>query len=312
VSAPDGQAPPIDAHGDVDSPDVDSAHVDGADVDAGDIDGGHIEEAAETFVLSADRWHLEDERQFLHRSLDDARSELEAGDLGQADYDSLCRRDEARLGAVEAALRVLDDEDKAEAVAEATSRRRGRRWLLVVGLAALVAGTTLLAVDVATARAPGQPITGSVKVNQAQQVATQLAQATTLENEGSSSDIAEALIIYAHVLSEDPKQPVALRETGWLEWQNGVNTHERSFETEGTTLVKQSLAVAPNDYAAHLYLGTIDFVGAHDAAAAVVQYRAFFAEQPPAQLIASAASYIRDAYQAAGLPVPAQVPAAAG
>lgn len=289
MSAPDGQAPPA-APGDLD----------------------HVEE---TFVLSADRWHLEDEREFLRRSLDDAQSEFEAGDLERADYDALRRRDEARLGAVAAALRVLDAEDKdaedkeaAEADAHAPHRRG--RWLLAVGVAALIAGSTLLAFDLASPRAPGQPITGSIKVNTQKQIAIQLAQAAALVNENSTTAIQEALTIYAHVLQEKPDQPEALAETGWFDWEAGVQSGERSLRTEGTKLVKQSLTVQPDDYAAHLYLGTIDFEGAHDTAAAIVQYRAFFGEKPPAQLIARAAVFLRAAYQAAGLPLPPQVPPA--
>ncbi len=186
---------------------------------------GELDGVEETFVLSADRWHLEDEREFLRRSLDDAQSELEAGDLERADYDALRRRDEARLGAVEAALAVLDAEDEAEAEEESRRPRRRGRWLLVVGIAALVAGTTLLAVDLATPRAPGQPITGSIKVNTQKEVEIQLAQAATLVNENSTTAIQEALTIYARVLSEQPRQPQALAETGWFDWEAGVQSH---------------------------------------------------------------------------------------
>jgi len=273
---------------------------------------GSLDEIEETFVLSADRWHLEDEREFLRRSLDDAKSELEAGDLERADYDVLCRRDEARLGAVEAALRVLDAEDKEEAEAESRRPPHRGRWLLAVGVAALVAGATLLAFDLASPRAPGQPITGSIKVNTQKQIDIQLAQAATLVNENSTTATQEALTIYAHILQEQPRQPQALAETGWLEWEAGLHSDDKSLRTEGTTLVKQSLAVEPDNYAAHLFLGTIDFEGAHDTAAAIAQYRAFLKEKPPAQLIATAAPLLRAAYGAAGLPVPPQVPPAGG
>jgi hypothetical protein len=285
VSAPEGQAPPV-THND--------------------------ESLEETFVLSADRWHLEDEREFLRRSLDDAESELEAGDLDRADYDALRRRDEARLGAVEAALAVLDAEDEEEAEQQSRRPRRRGRALLFVGIAALVAGTTLLAVDLATPRAPGQPITGSIKVNTQKEVEIQLAQAATLVNENSASAIQEALTIYARVLSEQPRQPQALAETGWFDWEAGVQSHDAQLRAEGTALVKRSLAVERDDYAAHLFLGTIDFEGAHDAAAAVAQYGAFLAEKPPAALIAKAAAFLRAAYGAAGLPVPPAVPPATG
>ena len=272
---------------------------------------GELEDVGETYVLSADRWHLEDEAEFLRRSLEDAKSELEAGDLGRADYDALCRRDEARLGAVQAALGALDAEDQREAEAERRAPRRRGRWLLAVGLAALVAGATLLAFDLASPRAPGQPITGSLKVDTAKQIEVQLAQASALLSDNSTTATQEALTVYAHVLSEDPRQPQALAETGWLEWEAGVHGNDRPLRTEGTTLVKRSLAVEPDDYAAHLFLGTIDFEGAHDTASAITQYQAFLAERPPAQLIASAAPFLRAAYGAAGLALPAGVPPAA-
>jgi hypothetical protein len=277
----------------------------GAPAPPGDVGG-----VEETFVFSADRWHLEDEREFLRRSLDDAKSELEAGDLGRADYDALCRRDEARLGAIEAALAVLDAEEDGEAAQEARRPRRRGRLLLLVGVAALVAGAAILAYDLATPRAPGQPITGSIKVNVDKEVEIQLAQAATLVNENSTTDIQEALTIYARVLSEQPHQPQALAETGYLEWEAGVGSHDAQLRAEGTALVKQSLAVERDDYAAHLFMGTIDFEGEHDAAAAVVQYRTFLSEKPPADLITRAAPFLRAAYGAAGVPVPPEVPPA--
>jgi hypothetical protein len=277
---------------------------------------GELGDVPETYVLSADRWHLEDEAEFLRRSLEDAKSELEAGDLGRADYDALRRRDEARLGAVEAALRALDAEDQQEAEAETETesrapRRRGR-WLLAVGVAALVAGATLLAFDLASPRAPGQPITGSLKVDTTKQIAIQLAQAEALEGEHTTAATEEAITVFSHVLAEDPRQVEALSEGGWLVWQEGLHSDDRSLRIEGTTLVKHALAIEPGDYAAHLYLGTIDLEGSHDARAATVQYQAFLDEHPPADLISNAAPLLRTAFSEAGLALPAGVPPAGG
>jgi len=273
---------------------------------------GAVDGEEQVFVLSADRWHLEDEREFLRRSLDDAKSELEAGDLEHDDYDALCRRDEARLGAVEAALRVLDAEEVREKETEARRPRRRHRWLAVVGVLAIAAGATILAFDLASPRAPGQPFTGSIKVDTAKQIAVQLAQAASLEAEHSSTATEEAITIYAHVLAENPRQVVALTEGGWLVWQEGVHARDQSLRTEGKTLVKRALALEPGDYGAHLYLGTIELEGSHDAAAAVAQYRAFLDEHPPTDLIKSAASLLRTAFTDAGLAVPPQVPPAGG
>ena len=58
----------------------------------------------------ADRWRLNDERQFLVRSLEDADLEHAAGDLSDDDYAVLSRRDRARLADVEESLALLGPE----------------------------------------------------------------------------------------------------------------------------------------------------------------------------------------------------------
>ena len=55
----------------------------------------------------AERWRLDDEREFLVRSLEDAEREHAAGDLSDDDYDALTRRDRARLAGVEESLALL-------------------------------------------------------------------------------------------------------------------------------------------------------------------------------------------------------------
>ncbi len=55
-----------------------------------------------------DRWRLDDERDFLRRSLEDAAAEHAAGDLSDDDYRVLRARDEGRLAEVEGALGALD------------------------------------------------------------------------------------------------------------------------------------------------------------------------------------------------------------
>jgi len=263
------------------------------------------------------RWRLEDQRDFLVRSLADLGAEHDAGDIEQRDFDALRRRDEERLAAVEAELADLarrvaaaskEPDPAARRVPRARSRRRPR-WLAVVAVVALCAGTTLLVVKLASPRLPGQPITGSAAQNLAQTVQTQLAQATVLVNAGTATSLNQALALYERVLQEDPNQPQALAETGWLEWEAGYSQGRVDLEKAGRALVQRSLKVQPNDFGAHEQLGTIDLEQSHDASSAVTQYRAFLAEHPPKAQIAAAAHLIGEAFAEAGQPLPAGVPA---
>ena len=260
------------------------------------------------------RWRLEDQRDFLLRSLADLRLELDAGDIEPRDYEALVVRDQGRLSAVEAELLDLDIEEAAapdpatdaQPVAPARSRRRPL-WLAVIATVALTAGITLLVIHLASPRLPGQPETGSITQNLTQEVQTQLAEASALVDQGTQSSLAQALTVYRTVLTEDPDQPQALAETGWLEWEAGYSVGDSSLETTGKGLVQRSLKVEPNDYAAHLFLGTIELNQDHDPAAAVIQYDDFLSEHPPTSLITQAASLIKQADEAVGRPVPAAV-----
>jgi hypothetical protein len=260
------------------------------------------------------RWRLEDERDFLVRSLADLRAEREAGDIETRDYEALLGRDSDRLASVEAELGELDEAERArvedpEGVQKAPprARRRRRAWLGVVAAVALSAGTTLLVVHVAAPRLPGQPETGSIKQNLAQQIETQLAEASVLVDDGTTQSLGQALTLYKTVLGEDPKQPQALAETGWLEWEAGEAQGDTALEDAGRTLVSRSIGVERDDFAAHLFMGTIDLEQSHDPAAAVAQYKLFLAEDPPKTEISSAASLITQAYTELGQPVPAKV-----
>ena len=289
----------------------------------------------------ADRWRLDDERQFLVRSLEDAEREHAAGDLSDDDYDALTRRDRARLAGVEESLALLGPEEPAaedrldedggdqarldeddvdhEGPGQATlsadgspghsGRRNRRRWWLVgVGVAAFVAGTALLVDRLASPQLPGQAISGTVQLNAAQQIRQELAQAAALTNEGTAGAQAQAAAIYRRVLAADPEQPQALAEMGWLEWGTGALTNKPKLVAAGKAMEEESLRVLPNDYAARLYLGTM-LLKQGDASGASAQYRRALSEHPPSDALAAAAPFIRQAFASLGQPVPAGVPA---
>ncbi len=311
--------------------------------------------ANDTATNRDQRWRLEDERDFLVRSLRDADAEHEAGDLSEVDYETLRRRDADRLAAVEAALEGLDAKSAVDSVdaetqtppAEAGSdgapdgggpgrggrgrgaadgeaagaptaepsahrssqrRRRRRRNLLgVIGVLAIAAALVVLVVALVSPRLPGEASSGSVNLSPSQEVERQLEQAAALVDQGK---LASALTVYQLVLREDPHQPQALAESGWIEYEAGVTTGSSSLITKGRTSVEAAVRAQPDGYAGHLYLGTIDLQQDHDPAAAVGQFQLFLSEDPPASLIRQAATFLRQAYTEDGQPVPSQVSAA--
>lgn len=266
-----------------------------------------------TAIDAASAWRLRDEEQFLVRSLADAAREHEVGDLSDDDFRLLTARDGARLEEVRRQLALpvaetpppgaVDTPPPAGRRRPRLLRFRRRWWVAVAGVALVVAGVALLLVERQSARLPGQTPTGGVTLNAEQQVAAQLSQAATLV---ARHDIDGALRLYDTVLTEDPRQPEALAQWGWLEWGVGERRHDAKLVGAGTAFVEAALRADPRFTAAHLYLGTIE-EAAGDDTAAVVQYRQFLAEDPTALWIRDSALLIEQAYRATGQPVPPQV-----
>jgi tetratricopeptide (TPR) repeat protein len=278
-------------------------------------------------VAAEDRWHLEDRRDFLRRSLADADREHDAGDLSDDDYVVLRRRDERLLAGVEASLTALGDDRSSPSLSPASEspmarsprpglvplvvddddeprpRRRRRTWLAVVGTLAIVAGVVLLVVHLTSPRLPGETATGSITLSHSQQIQEQLAEATTLVQK---NELVAALGVYKQVLSETPHQPQALAEWGWLEWQAAQTAGNLTLAAEGRSAVAESVKVDPSLYAGYLYLGTI-LLAQKQPAAAVAEYQKFLANHPPKAWITNAAPSIAKAFSEAHQPLPAGV-----
>jgi len=300
---------------------VDAAR-DGASLDAG---------------ASSDQ--LDARRQFLEQSLADAFAEHRAGDLSDPDYQALRRRDTARLAALD--IRMVEGADLASAgsgisVAVAVAhgpgqavgaigagavepaaprpvpvpgprRSRRQRFLITGAVVSFGAALVLLVALFAANRLPGQTPTGNPTLSQQAQIQQSLAQAANLENQGQSGEAAQ---LYQKVLTEDPQNEVATAQLGWLEYNTGVQGKSASLIADARAKLDQAIKLNPTDYAARLYLGTVILDQDNNAAAAVAQYQAFLADNPPASLLQQAATILRQAYTQAGAPVPAAVPAA--
>lgn len=259
-------------------------------------------------------WRLNDQREFLQRSLEDARREHEAGDLTDADYDALRRRDEEQLTAVEASIAALEEAPRAEVEpsdGESTQPLAGRLWgyrrrwwFAGLGVALVVAGAFVLVHALTTPRLPGEPATGTIDLNTAQQIERQLTQAKTLVRSGDAS---EALKLYGTVLSEDPKQPVALAEWGWLDWEAASKLRETTAAAEGASALEEAVRLDKQLFAAQYYLGTV-LLQEGAPKKAVAHFAQFLADKPTAAWRREAAPEIRTAYAAAHLPVPPGLP----
>jgi len=272
-----------------------------------------------------DRWYLNDQRDFLLRSIADAHSEHDAGDLSDADFSLLVARDRRRLADVELALGELTplpsspppppppplpaDTASSGATPPVADAPRTSRWRLVGILsscALIVIGVLILVDHAISPRLPGQAVSGGITQTRAQLIEQQLAQAAALYSGGQT---AQALTLYEKVLSEDPTDPTALAQSGWLEWNAGASDKQRSLETLGRRVEEQTIRVAPNFYGGHLYLGLILLYQDNNPKGAVVQFNKFLADAPPLAQVSAAAPKIKDAYTAAGLPIPAALTA---
>jgi cytochrome c-type biogenesis protein CcmH len=282
-----------------------------------------------------DEASLEERRRFLARSLADADAEFLAGDLSDRDYLALRQRDLGRLaalggaaplasadagggvGTLEAERPVTDPGDEGGVGAKGLpaaresrasepaggSRGRSRRatWLLRGGVAAFLAALVLAAALHVAARQPGQTATGSVPLTAAEQEARTLDQAASDVNGGQ---LGPAATLYQSVLAKDPHNEVALAQLGWVEYRVGSAGASSSLLADARAKLERAESLAPGDYAARLYLGTLLLLEDHDASAAVTQYRAFLADNPPASVLHQAAPELRQAYTEAGVAPP--------
>ncbi len=262
-----------------------------------------------------ERWYLNDQREFLLRSIADATEEHRAGDLTDEDFSLLMSRDRRKLSKVEAELAGLGPapasrEAPAARPAAATPDPPHRSPWRLVGIAAcsalIVAGIVILLVHALNPRLPGQSTSGGITQPQAQLIEQQLAAAATLSNQGQ---FANALKLYDKVLAESPSNPEALAGSGWLEWSAGRDAGSRPLMSLGQEAEEKSIRARPSYFGSHLYLGLILYFQDRNDSAAAAQFADFLDDHPPSSVVTKATPQIKAAYSKAGLTVPAALTA---
>lgn len=221
--------------------------------------------------------HLEEEREFLLQSIRDLDAEFAAGDLGEDDYRSL--RDDYTTRAAEV-LRRLDGPDGSDGSdgwpSAGPLRRRPRnvRAVAAVLVLALVAGGAGYAVALtAGERSASDEATGDI----AQGSVDRITRAQVLVSEGK---VLEAVKVYDALLADDPANPVALAERGWL-----VSRVDPSLVDTGLSSVERAIAIDPTYPDAHFFRGMILWRSKGDPAGAVAAFQRGIDAKPPPDLL---------------------------
>ena len=153
---------------------------------------------------------LEDQRDFLLRSLDDLEREREAGDVDEHDYETL--KDDYTARAARA-IRAIESHQAR--VAAAQRPRSWRRMLAVgAGVAAFAVLAGVLVAQASGRREAGDALTGEIR----QSTRAQLIEAQGLAQQERYE---EAIEVYDEVLATQPDHAEALAYRGWSEFWSG-------------------------------------------------------------------------------------------
>ena len=273
--------------------------------------------------VEQERWSLNDQRDFLLRSIDDAERELLAGDLSKDDYDVLScairrawprskpnwphsvrrRRPESNAvdaGAAGCRCRAPDRRCRRH---RAGASARGAGSGSSSSCLSSSPGLVILVDHAVSPSLPGQPVSGSITESKVQLIEQQLAEADILNNNGEA---VQALQLYDKVLSEDPTDPNALAASGWLEWNYGTDRQDqRRSASVGRQDEQKAIRLAPSYYAGHLFLGLIILTQDHNPTGAIAQFTKFLADNPPEAQVVSVASLVASGYDAGQCASPA-------
>ena len=227
---------------------------------------------------------LEEQRRFLLQSLKDLDTERDAGDLDNDDYRTLKDDYTVRAAGV---LRAIE-EGKAGLSQQRQGRRRSTKAtaFVVAGVAAVALLAGVLVAAASGERVPGQTVSGAVPSN----TDDQLTRAQQLLAQGKAVD---ALKLYDQVLKQDPRNAPALTFRGWILEAAGLHD-------EALASLEKGIAADPSFAMAHFFRGMVLFQGKNEPAAAIPEFQAFLATNPPADAAKTAQGVLDQAKQAAG------------
>lgn len=220
------------------------------------------------------RLQLQEEQQFLLRSLGDLERELSAGDVETDDYEVLKDSYTARAAVI---IRELATESDPQ-----PPRRIGWRPLAWSALVLALAVTAGIVVARNTGeRLPGQGMNGPIEDGS---VSSILVQARAM----GMSDIPGVLDLYSRVLAIEPDNVEALTYFGWFTVLSSTQESEASIGAErlqnGLVLLRQATITDATYPDAHCFLGIAFFRFLDDAEAAKPAMTTCLESNPPAEV----------------------------
>lgn len=223
---------------------------------------------------------LEDERDFLLRSLRDLEDERAAGDLDDADYQALKDEYTAKAAAVLRQLESgpdphptpLSSTDGRPAARPRSKARRGRVVVGVLLLAAVSGGAGYAVAQSSGERLAGDEASGDLPEGSVDRIT----KANALVAEG---EILEAVKVYDDLLEDDPDNPVALAQRGWL-----LSRVDPSLIDSGLASIDRAIAADPRYPDAHFFRAMILWKAKDDPASAVESFQRALDAAPPAEV----------------------------
>jgi hypothetical protein len=270
---------------------------------------------------------LNEERDFLLRSIADLEREHAAGDVDDTDFATLRAGYVERAAATLRAIASAADEvplpghvDTSDVETNAArpgppgtglsaarrlrrflGRRGVRRWLIALGLCCVLGLMAVVAAHAAGVRLPGESASGSVSLTSSAQVRQELDQASVLASEGK---LQSAIAVYDTVLTAVPHQAEALAYKGWFVRLAGLSAHSKVAVADGDVTLAEAARVAPSYALARVFYGIALLDDEADGSGALVQFRAFLADKPSSTLLDSVGTQLASAFTAEHASVP--------
>jgi tetratricopeptide (TPR) repeat protein len=224
---------------------------------------------------------LEEERDFLLRSLDDLEREREAGDVDDVDYIAL--RDGYTSRAAAVLRRLAADADDVTPTAEERHAARRRSslaaWIVIVVGVAVLSGW--LVARFSGERLPGQIASGNIESDSVSGLLSDARQRL------APNDPEPAMQIYAQVLELEPTNVEALTYLGWLSALSARSVEDDDEATQrfqtGLVLLRQATTIDETYADPHCFLGVLFFRFLGDTEAAEPELQTCLDLDPPAE-----------------------------
>ncbi|MCP3853840.1 MAG: hypothetical protein GY698_03765 [Actinomycetia bacterium] len=216
---------------------------------------------------------LEEERDFLLRSLDDLEVEFEAGDLDPDDYETL--RDDYTVRAA-AVIRSIEDRHlDLEGTQSETSWVRTLAWVAATVAGLVVAGVVL--VQFTGERGEGDTITGEIRQSPRQAL-------FDCQNLAGQGELAEAIPCLDGILESDPENVEAVTYRGWYLYLATRGSDDQALVDELTGLAwiqfDRAIEIEPEFPDARAFRAIVALAGG-DAEKAEAELEVFEASNPP-------------------------------